>query len=416
MASPNLPDVSTSDHSKRFPETSSDREAILQQLERILAHPSFKHSKRYPNLLRFLVIRTLDGEAQLKERTLGAEVFGRDADYDTNEDPVVRITAGEIRKRIAQYYHEPGHESELRIDLPAGSYHPEFHLSLDRSLVEAAEAGPTIEVRPEIMPPRRRPIGRRPVAWALAAILIAAAFFGTARVKAWVSPKALDNFWNPLLDVPGTTLVVIGEPVSKPPNGELPADFSITQHIYNGDHVTFSDVNALFHLAQLFGNHGKVARLQTAQATTLTDLRQGPIVLVAGIDNAWTMRIAQSLHFHFNWDTQPNGVFWVEDRDNPSRHDWSVNFNEKYSLLTQDYAIVSRFSDPTTGQPVVIAAGIGENGTIAAGEFLTDSHEMENATRQAPRDWRSQNVEFVLATQVIEGKSACPRVLASYYW
>ena len=64
---------------------------------------------------------------QLKERTLGIEVFGRELDYDTNIDHIVRSTAGEIRKRIAQYYHEPGHESEIRIDLPSGSYVPEFH-------------------------------------------------------------------------------------------------------------------------------------------------------------------------------------------------------------------------------------------------------------------------------------------------
>lgn len=87
-----------------------------------------------------------------------------------------------------------------------------------------------------------------------------------------------------------------------------------------------------------------------------------------------------------------------------------------YSELTQDYAIVSRYSDPTTGQPVVIAAGLGENGTIAAGEFLTDARELADATRQAPRNWQSQNVEFVIATQVIEGKSACPRLVAAYYW
>src|ERR1019366_3562142 len=62
----------------------------------------------------------------LKERALGAEVFSRDPDYDTNADPVVRTTASEVRKRIAQYYHEPGHESDIRIELTSGSYTPEF--------------------------------------------------------------------------------------------------------------------------------------------------------------------------------------------------------------------------------------------------------------------------------------------------
>ena len=76
--------------------------AVQQQLERILVHPLFSHSKRYPLLLRWVVERSLEGRAsQLKERTLGIEVFGRDPNYDTNTDPVVRITAGEADRGVA---------------------------------------------------------------------------------------------------------------------------------------------------------------------------------------------------------------------------------------------------------------------------------------------------------------------------
>src|SRR5437016_12255802 len=81
-------------------ETEGERAAIQAQLERILQNPLFKNSKRYPTLLRYVVERTLDGHpGELKERTLGIEVFGREPDYDTNLDPVVRTTAAEIRKR-----------------------------------------------------------------------------------------------------------------------------------------------------------------------------------------------------------------------------------------------------------------------------------------------------------------------------
>ncbi len=108
-------------------ETEVDRAAVQAQLERILANPLFRNSKRYPNLLRYVVERTLDGHpGELKERTLGIEVFGREPDYDTNLDPVVRTTAAEIRKRLAQYYQEPNHETEPRIDLPLGSYAARF--------------------------------------------------------------------------------------------------------------------------------------------------------------------------------------------------------------------------------------------------------------------------------------------------
>ncbi len=83
---------------------------------------------------------TLAGRsAELKERLLGIEVFRRAPDYDTNTDPVVRVTAAEVRKRIAQYYQEPGHAHEIRIDVPTGSYVPHFSRPQTTGLMAAAE-------------------------------------------------------------------------------------------------------------------------------------------------------------------------------------------------------------------------------------------------------------------------------------
>ena len=101
--------------------------AANEQLERLLANPFFSHSRRFPSFLRFIVSQTLLGRTDLlKERTLGIEVFGKSANYDTANDPIVRVTAAEIRKRIAQYYQDPAHEHELRLSLPPGSYVPKF--------------------------------------------------------------------------------------------------------------------------------------------------------------------------------------------------------------------------------------------------------------------------------------------------
>src|SRR5580693_5967898 len=104
-----------------------ERAEVQRQLERLLGNPHFSNSKRFPSFLRFIVQEELEGRGDLlKERTLGIEVFGRDASYDTTSDPIVRVTAAEIRKRIAQYYQESGHGDELRISLPPGSYIPHF--------------------------------------------------------------------------------------------------------------------------------------------------------------------------------------------------------------------------------------------------------------------------------------------------
>ena len=101
-------------------EVTSNAALIREQLNRLLAHPLFTNSKRYPVLLAYTVEQALLGNAgELKERTIGVEAFGREPNYDANLDPVVRTTAAEVRKRLIQYYYSPDHAGELiRIRLP----------------------------------------------------------------------------------------------------------------------------------------------------------------------------------------------------------------------------------------------------------------------------------------------------------
>src|SRR5271163_4066452 len=101
--------------------------AVREQLKRLLAHPLFTNSKRYPVLLAYTVEQTLLGNAgELKERTIGVEAFGREPSYDVNLDPVVRTTAAEVRKRLIQYYYNTDHFGELIVELSVGSYVPSF--------------------------------------------------------------------------------------------------------------------------------------------------------------------------------------------------------------------------------------------------------------------------------------------------
>src|SRR5580658_11175313 len=130
------------------PKTESEKRLVHSQLEKIVSDGRFAASKRYPQLLRYIVEQTLEGnEDDLKERTLGVEVFHRPPDYDTNLDPVVRLCAAEVRKRLAQYYQSPAHEDELRIELNPGSYIPVFSQPpLDAPALEIIPA----EIRSEV--------------------------------------------------------------------------------------------------------------------------------------------------------------------------------------------------------------------------------------------------------------------------
>ena len=109
--------------------------------------------------------------------------------------------------------------------------------------------------------------------------------------------------------------------------------------------------------------------------------------------------------------------FWIEDRSNPGRRGWALDRSQQQQTGTyKDYAIVARFVDPDTDQYVVVAAGIGRGGTVAAGEFLVDAHRMNDMVSQLPRDWNRKNVEIVLETQVIQNRSGPPRISAVHVW
>src|SRR3954469_14485143 len=85
------------------PISPADEAKIRATLDRVLASPAFRKSEQCQRFLRYVVEH--HGEP-LKERSIGVEVFGRQPDYDTAEDPVVRVRATEVRKRLSQYYGE----------------------------------------------------------------------------------------------------------------------------------------------------------------------------------------------------------------------------------------------------------------------------------------------------------------------
>ena len=94
---------------------------MRDQIERLLADPLFSRSKRYTRFIRHVVELASDGCLEpLNERALGVAIFGRKPNYDTEADPIVRVTASEIRKRLTQYYADPKHSDEIRFHYAEG--------------------------------------------------------------------------------------------------------------------------------------------------------------------------------------------------------------------------------------------------------------------------------------------------------
>ncbi|MGA8730438.1 MAG: hypothetical protein WB608_16920 [Terracidiphilus sp.] len=410
--------------------SSGDQVLISEQLARLLVHPLFANSKRYPALLAYVVEQTLLGNAaELKERSIGIEVFGRSPSYDANADPVVRITAGEVRKRLSQYYYDSAHDGEYVIELPIGSYVPSFHrpdpVDEPRPIASLPE-----RAFPAPPPPAAPPVVRRSrMGWLLVAGLVAvsgAVGLGIGlrfpRTETAKPPSNFDRFWQPVTSSANPATFCLGEPAKNIEVGsinslEAPVAKSKPEPLYfrlqYSGNLALADVITLTRTAAALEARHKTFRVVPASDASFEQLREGPIVLIGAFDNIWTLRVTQKLRFGFE---SKDGVALLVDRKNQKATSWATAWDLPYEKLSRDYAIVARIHDLTTGQPVIIAAGISEEGTEAAGEILYNPVYLDSLLANAPADWDQKNMEAVIETQVIQGHSGPPNVLAVETW
>ncbi len=403
------------------PETSHDREAVLQELECVLASPQFCNSKRYPALLRYIVEHALEGKADsLKERTLGVEVFHRPADYDTNADTVVRYTAGEVRKRLSLYYHQHSAAAGVQISLPVGSYAPEFLKEHESEPPPVAVALSTtispafVEQAPQFgvhkaPPSELRPARKSSALWMLAGVVAVIVVFcgGLAWRAAARSRSALNQFWGPALTEQGEPLMCVGGNVFQEKN------FSGTMTAGKDIEYPFVSMQLAAGMARVGGlleRNGAHYHLQASASTPLNDLRDRPLILMGGYNNAWTMRLMQPLRFHFPFEPQEG----IVDKAKPNRM-WARDRTQPYSSA-DDYGLVARFRDTTTGSTVFVLAGLGRNGTEAAAQFATNPNSMQMVKDRVGAAFGSGNVEVVLKISVIDGKTGSPSIEDVYAW
>ena len=443
------------------PMSEDDKAKIREQMSRLLRTSHFKNSKRYPVLFQFIVEETLAGRGEfLKERLLGVQVFDRPADYDTASDPIVRVTIAEIRKRIAQYYHEDAHDSEMRIELLPGSYVPEFRLSREAGFdhhqgapdqVLIAEEEPVSEAEqptehplvhalssPSLATPAptlRRPSFLRWLKIALGSGAVLLVLLATQLLWSWTHPSALDELWAPLLAnrqpvtfclpvmsnsgqaMAAAAGILVQDHASTPdhanvqvpPYPKAPPNSTFLALEILGENIVYSDTLATVRLSNYLAVHKRESNLRLNTITTLDDLRQGPAILIGGLDNQWTLRALAPLRYRFAGT--PEEQYWIIDTRNPQMRDWGLDLKVPLSDVQRDYAIIARIHDQSTGQVEMIVAGIGMSGTAAAGEFLVDPTQIAELRRRVGAGFRDRDFEAVLSTDVVNGIAGSPRIL-----
>ncbi|WP_246659469.1 hypothetical protein [Ancylobacter moscoviensis] len=135
-------------------------EAVRQALAHVLESEELRSSPQLSNILRFVVEATLDGRSEaIKGYTIAVEALGRDASFDPQADPIVRVEATRLRRALERYYAGAGAGDEIEIVVPRGSYVPQFLRRGAAASVPGAEQGPEADAAIADEPPAAIPAG-----------------------------------------------------------------------------------------------------------------------------------------------------------------------------------------------------------------------------------------------------------------
>jgi hypothetical protein len=386
-------------------------EEVRLQLERILRAPEFKAAHRCHDFLQFVVEQTLACHTDsLKERTIGIEAFGRPADYDTNEDSVVRVKASEVRKRLTHYYAGSGKDDPVFIELPVGNYVPRFSWCSARGH-EGAEIANSSTITSHASPHPRKILR-----WAIGAAVLVAAVVSLASWRLGLTSSVLDEFWAPVLDSPNPLLVVAAFVPGYVP--EVPSALESTTGkppvrgftLLQDQFVGGGDLLATAQLAGMLAQKQHRYSIRIDSTMSFADLRDTSSVLIGYASTRWA-QVSRDLRYFVDDSLEISAI-----TDHGRRTEWVPRNYTKDYHTDEDYAIVTRVNHPQTHSYIVIATGCTQYGTQAAAELITRNDLLKEALRGAPQGWQKKNLQLVVKVRVIGNSPASPKVVASQYW
>lgn len=420
------------------------KKTVREEMDRILQSDSFRSSPRCRQFLRFVVEHTLEGHQEnLKERIIGIEVFGRKPSYPTDGDSVVRVRATEVRRRLSEYYANFHQSTACRIQIPPGSYIPQF-LPPNETVeeVELVPTAPSVSDVPLPLLPAKRGWFRA----STVALLVGLAAVGLAAYKysAGHQVKAssdsdeaqLEQFWQPAIQDSKPILICVGSPTTYTYSGQFQGNY-VREHGIDpnlqpqwtvdqqkgtipgnviipvkAEYVGAGDANLAVSLSALFARLRKPSEFRLSENTSYTEISDAPTVLIGAFTNRWTLQSASKEPFFF---VQNGPDRLIEERDGRHRK-WTPPHLRADGRTGEDFALVSRLVDSETGKFMVTAAGIAGFGSRAAGYFLTRPDLLARALRQASPDWSHRNLQFVLETRIVDEAPTAPEVIAWRTW
>lgn len=367
------------------------RDAVLRHLYAVLDSPAFARSRRSQQFLRYVVLESLEGRSEsISEWNIACEVFGRGVSFNSGEYSLVRVKAGEVRRRLAKYY-ESTPASDFRIELPLGGYVPR---------IEPTErATEKIDPQQETAEGRKTSLSRRRFVW------IAGGAFGAlgmASVASLLCRKSepLDLLWRPVFSTKAPLLIFL--PVlSNRETGEPT------------DRVGIGPAAVVQHAADFLNRHNHPYRLRFGTDLNFSELKEQPSLLLGGFSSKWTTEWTRGLRFCFAWNDEIGARAIIDSQTNKVWHPVNAKPN---GYADQDYGILCRLFNAESGQIELIAGGITTFGTEGAGDALFNPNVIATVVKNAPLHWETRNLQAVVRVSVIGTTPSSPEVIATHFW
>ena len=367
------------------PETAAAIPAVREHLRELVESPAFKGSRRGQQFLQYIVEKALAGQGdELKERNLGVALFGRDPSYDTGEDAIVRVTASDVRKRLHQFYSET--DSAIRVELPAGSYTPQFRCMPGRDMA----------LPPPARAPRR---GRRWWRAVLTVVLLVAVAIPATWL--WSRHRAAESLsprhvlpWSVLLQGGRQLQLVFADPdvsamqelagsqisLSDYANRRYLAnpeafgsDMQRAMRLLRGVNVAAVDVGIALAVFRLAGANSARLKTNTARSLQLSAFKTDDDFIILGSprSNPWGTLFQDQLDFDFVRDPELNREIIRNKRAQPGELPRYVPTARGWDT-GHAFAIIALVGNPNQAGNVLLLAGTNAEGTEAAGQFVTN--------------------------------------------
>jgi hypothetical protein len=398
----------------------SEREQYLAQVEKLVNSHVLHGSESLCKLLRYLAKHVLDHPGTpIKEYQIATEVFGRSPDFDPQVDSMVRVQAGRLRGKLAEYYAANGTDDAVTVDLPKGTYVLAFH---HRAHPPRAPAS-TAEVDPEATKTNRshRNWVAATVSLGLLLALAALTIFGLLWTRnsaqaglaggSELAPAAFRVFWNGFVSGQEEPWVIFSNAafVGRPETGMRYYDTAKDKGAFILDHYTgVGEVLAVHELDRVFGLLHRQIRVKRGSLFSLDDAKNNNLIFIGSpFENLTLLEIPGTQEFVFR--RMASGSRKDEEaivNVHPQPGEAKEYFpSPRNAGLTEDYAVVGLVKGLDPGQAVLILAGTTTIGTQAAVEYVCRQSSVEELLLRLPvsRTGQLKPFEAVIRVKVTRG-------------